>query len=545
MSSDQCWVTVAEWSIGRCLAVSTIAFAVLGCTRTPTETAPESAPASSASVSAATVPAASESTSETVRTSETAWAPPDLSNATLDEQVSVWGRARRESPGNKEWLLQYARTMRAVGRSSEVIQSLSPEEIEQLPALEQAGLFAEAGDWSRAKEAMRRDSLLAVSAYQPAIDTLFQSVLRGEGSQALDPTDDVQLANLILSFTGERSGGAAIQNLQLDRVARIRRIADLQTMRMIAPNETAIATMLHAVEDLQKPFTESRFMETQSPSVSSPDSEPIDRRLYRTHCAACHGIQGDGKGTASRFLEPPARNFLREPMRYVSGVRSLATDEDLRKTIAEGLQGVSMPGFPQLRSDEIDALVREVRRLQRMGLEAASKRRLQADASTSESEMDANAWVEARWRDVETLPIPKWLSEPSIATLSNDSEEVDQASVAAGADLFRKVGCHSCHAGHDSGPVASTQFNDSLGRTITARRFQNEPMRRGVDPAELYRRIFLGMPGTPHPNVEGGLSDEEIRALIDYVVTLARAASNSGTNHSRRYPSRSDVGVQR
>ncbi|AMV33519.1 Cytochrome c [Pirellula sp. SH-Sr6A] len=502
--------------MSQCVIVSMFALAVLGCVRNSTETVPEKAPAP---------------------TPETAWAPPDLSSASLDEQISFWSVARKESPGNKEFLTQYARTMRAVGRSSEAIQSLTQEDLEQLPALERASLFAEAGEWTRAKDTMREEGLLAVSAHKPAIDSLFQHVLRGDGSKAYDPTDDVQLANLILSFTGDRSSGGAIQNLQLDRVARIRRIADLQTMQMIAPKEAAIATMLRAVEDLQKPFLDSKLLETPTPSEGMADTAPRDGRLFRTHCAACHGIQGDSKGTASRFLEPQARNFLKEPMRYVSGIRSLATDEDLRKTIAEGLQGVSMPGFSQLPPDEIDALVREVRRLQRVGLEVAFKRRLQLDETTSAGETSAQAWIEARWRDVEALPIPTWLTASSIALSSDDTGEIKPAQLSAGAELFRKFACLNCHAGHDSGPITSTQFNDAIGRTIIARRFQNEPMRRGTDPIELYRRIFLGIPGTLHPKVLGELSDKETRALIDYVIALAKTAPSSGTNHNRRYPS--------
>lgn len=543
-------------TIHRSPIVATFVCSLLGC-----QPQPES---SSSDILASPSTTSGESTAASPNPT---WAPPDLSQANLDEQIAYWKTSRLQKPKEVEYLIQYAKAMRMAGRSAEALQSLSPAEIEQLPALEKAALLAESGEWGEANEILRKASLSTPDVFQPKIDNLFQHVLRGEGSKASDPTDEVQLVNLVLSFTGDRAGGAAIQNLQLERVARIRRIADLQTMQMIAPNEPAIAAMLREVEDLGKPFKDARVFDTQSPNHASTETEREDRRLYLLHCSSCHGITGDGKGPASRFLDPPARSFLKEPMRYVSGVRSLATDEDLRKTIVEGLEGVSMPGFPKLTTNEIDALIREVRRFQKQGLEAAYDRSRRSSSNSaaasptvaasgavsgndSEAQNTKAGWVADRWRDTDSLSVPAWLMQaPAAATTaagSNRSDESSDApsndtsadateSLAQGAAIFRKMGCQSCHAAEDSNKTNKLQFNDSLGRTISARNLLKEPLRRGSDRREIYWRIFLGIPGTPHPKVEGTLSDDEARLLVDYVAELARSAEGvKSTNHLRR-----------
>jgi mono/diheme cytochrome c family protein len=44
------------------------------------------------------------------------------------------------------------------------------------------------------------------------------------------------------------------------------------------------------------------------PSPAALD-EHFGKAVYDQHCAACHGINGDGKGPASVWLFPRPRNF--------------------------------------------------------------------------------------------------------------------------------------------------------------------------------------------------------------------------------------------
>jgi mono/diheme cytochrome c family protein len=83
-------------------------------------------------------------------------------------------------------------------------------------------------------------------------------------------------------------------------------------------------------------------------------------QLYKSNCAVCHGDQGRGDGPAASALKPPPRDHTDRA--YMSTI----TDEDMAKTITIG--GVLknkplMPGTPQIKGADLEALVAYVRSL--------------------------------------------------------------------------------------------------------------------------------------------------------------------------------------
>lgn len=84
--------------------------------------------------------------------------------------------------------------------------------------------------------------------------------------------------------------------------------------------------------------------------------------LYRTWCAGCHGVAGDGRGVNARALPVP-------PARHADGaVMAMRTDDTLFDVIAGGglvmNRSPRMPAFSgTLSLGEIRALVRHVRTL--------------------------------------------------------------------------------------------------------------------------------------------------------------------------------------
>lgn len=75
-------------------------------------------------------------------------------------------------------------------------------------------------------------------------------------------------------------------------------------------------------------------------AVVSPDPELIRAggRLYRRHCAVCHGKDGRGKGPSARFMDPPPLNF------HSKRVRNL-TDRELFRMISKGKLETGMPAW--------------------------------------------------------------------------------------------------------------------------------------------------------------------------------------------------------
>ena len=104
-----------------------------------------------------------------------------------------------------------------------------------------------------------------------------------------------------------------------------------------------------------------------APAAAAFDSrkashEVIERgeEIYEANCIACHGESGKGDGPAAGVLKPPPRDHTDKA--YMSTL----TDEDLKKVIVMGgaIKGRPlMPSHPQLRGEELDALVAYVRSL--------------------------------------------------------------------------------------------------------------------------------------------------------------------------------------
>lgn len=78
-------------------------------------------------------------------------------------------------------------------------------------------------------------------------------------------------------------------------------------------------------------------------TVSARDLDE-GRMAYVSFCASCHGLDGDGRGPASRGLRPRPRDFRAATFKFAA-VRSgeLPNDDDLRRLIRHGANGTAMP----------------------------------------------------------------------------------------------------------------------------------------------------------------------------------------------------------
>lgn len=84
------------------------------------------------------------------------------------------------------------------------------------------------------------------------------------------------------------------------------------------------------------------------------------KEIYLATCAACHGAGGKGDGPAAGVLKPPPRDHTDKA--YMDTL----TDEDMKKVIVMGgaIKGRPlMPSHPQIRGNDLDALVAYTRSL--------------------------------------------------------------------------------------------------------------------------------------------------------------------------------------
>jgi DMSO reductase family type II enzyme heme b subunit len=231
----------------------------------------------------------------------------------------------------------------------------------------------------------------------------------------------------------------------------------------------------------------------------SQTNEPVGRTVYNQHCAACHGVNGDGNGPASVWLYPKPRDFSAGlfKIKSTSG-QSLPTDQDLFNSVTRGLPGSSMPGFSYLAEQQRRDVVSYVKELT-SSVDSAGKR-ISRFAQAAKSDSPA-----------QTVEVPP---EPPIGV----------KELTLGRGMYQKMQCNLCHGetGVGDGPQVPT-LKDASGLAIRPRDFNTGLFRGGHTGKDLYLRIHNGLPGTPMvPYGPDVLKPEERWAIVHYVQSLRR-----------------------
>jgi cytochrome c oxidase cbb3-type subunit III len=191
--------------------------------------------------------------------------------------------------------------------------------------------------------------------------------------------------------------------------------------------------------------------------VLAPSEVTDFRTLYAENCAGCHGAEGRG-GAAIALADPV----------YLA----VADNESIRKVVANGVKGTSMPAFAQaaggmLTNKQIDVIVTEMR---------------------------------SRWSG---QGIPSGVNLPGYAAKS--AGNVQQGEVAYGTY------CASCHgAKGQGGPKGSAVTNDSFLALVSD---------QGLRTIVIAGRPELRAPDW-RKNVPGkAMSDEEITDVVAWMVS--------------------------
>lgn len=88
-----------------------------------------------------------------------------------------------------------------------------------------------------------------------------------------------------------------------------------------------------------------------APALPGADAEINGQALWLYNCSGCHGVNGDGTGPASAWLQPPPSNLT---ARTFSAAR-------LADTLWNGVHGTAMPGWRDQTPESLAALVEVVR----------------------------------------------------------------------------------------------------------------------------------------------------------------------------------------
>ncbi|HVN64941.1 MAG TPA: c-type cytochrome [Candidatus Binataceae bacterium] len=171
------------------------------------------------------------------------------------------------------------------------------------------------------------------------------------------------------------------------------------------------------------------------------------REVYDARCAVCHGEHGDGKGPQADKLDPVPRDFTRGVYAFRSTPSgSLPTDEDIWKTISDGLHGTAMVPWVSLSERDRWALV---------------------------------AYLKTFSASFSAKPAGKSIAIPA-------TPAVTPKLVAEGKTLYKDAGCVSCHGTEGRGDGTSApELKDVAGHPIKATDFTKGPFRRGSTMSEF------------------------------------------------------------
>lgn len=232
--------------------------------------------------------------------------------------------------------------------------------------------------------------------------------------------------------------------------------------------------------------------------------------IYTEYCMPCHGVNGDGKGVASKGMQVPPRDFTKGLFKFgnvLSG--ELPHDSHFKNILKKGLNGTAM--FPwDMQEGQMEAVIQYIKTFAPDTWEGKDKELGEAIKPTKD---------------------PFGLAHRT-------------AAIKKGKKVYHMTAsCQTCHRAYatkkelnawavEAGdePLAMEDFDEELYKVKlqeTEWGFLNVPpeftwntVRSARTVEELYVRLAAGVGGTSMPSWKDTLTDEEIWAVAYYVKSL-------------------------
>ena len=215
----------------------------------------------------------------------------------------------KQFPASDEAHVGLARLLRKSGCAADAGAVLAPRQSRPNPSRE---LLLEASDVAFENGEYGKSSRLLHAAHDDDIGQLRQSLGRsvrlmldekaGEGNQVL-VRSRTTATTFALADSRRQSEWLFDELDSID--SQLQHRHDLRVRLDQAPNDQAALQELNQLVARMSALGKQDSTKVRENSTS-PLTPELD--LYAVHCAACHGVDGDGNGPASRHLEPhPAR----------------------------------------------------------------------------------------------------------------------------------------------------------------------------------------------------------------------------------------------
>ena len=224
-------------------------------------------------------------------------------------------------------------------------------------------------------------------------------------------------------------------------------------------------------------------------SVQAATKEDIakGKEIFEKRCYYCHGMKGGGDGPVVPRLDPKPRNFRNADFRFrTTPLGTLPTEDDLFKTISNGVFGTAMPFWNTLLSEQ-------------------ERRQVISYIQTFSD---------------------KWEKEgPGKPITPAKEPPFNEESIAKGKELFKKNKCFLCHGdeGRGDGRITKTLRNE-WGFQFRARNLTKGWLFKGGNTVQdIFNRISTGLNGTPMGSFAEIIPEDEDRwHLAHFVKSLNR-----------------------
>jgi len=233
--------------------------------------------------------------------------------------------------------------------------------------------------------------------------------------------------------------------------------------------------------------------------------------LYRQHCAACHGDNGDGNSRAQRGLKPPPRDFT------TAGAWQELDRTRMIASVTHGRPNTAMVGWQgRLHEMQIAGVVDYVRSSFMRNPVSTQVSGLSTRALASTAVASSNVTVS---------------SAPSVAVLNSSKRAGD-----SGRDIYKR-NCSACHGDKGNGSTWTQNGLNPPPRDFTA-----DEARQLLNRERMITSVTYGREGTAMMPFNSRLSAEEIVTVVDYirgdfmripgvaVSSRASESSNGGAN---------------
>lgn len=234
------------------------------------------------------------------------------------------------------------------------------------------------------------------------------------------------------------------------------------------------------------------FSVSASPFRQSVSDQEVIRHgleVYENRCIGCHGVKGDGKGDAAKFLDPKPRDFTKGVYKFKSTPNeALPNDQDLMRTLTYGVPGTSMPSFSLLPEISKYAVIQYIKSF-------------------------SDAWNdnENKMAKIQGRPYP-------VDDFRSHKKFIVRAK--KGRTLYIE-NCLVCHGlkGHGDGEGAEG-LSDDWDNPIRPANLTKPYIKSGRSVQDIYRVLLTGVAGTPMPSFKDSISDEELWDMAAFVLYL-------------------------